>query len=131
MSKIRVLLADDYEMTLERAHMTLNGEFDVVGAVRNGKDAVTEVRRLDPDVLVIDIAMPVLSGLEAIAQLGSNLRTRVVILTLYSDPDFVAAAFDAGASGYVLKSDLGTDLAHAIHETLEGRRYLSRSVREN
>jgi DNA-binding NarL/FixJ family response regulator len=131
MSKIRVLLADDHEMTLERVHLTLNGEFDVVGAVRNGKDAVTEVRRLDPDVLVMDIAMPVLSGLDAMAQLGSNLRTKVVFLTLYSDPDFIAAVFDAGASGYILKSDLGTDLAHAIHEALEGRRYLSRSVREN
>jgi DNA-binding NarL/FixJ family response regulator len=118
-------------MSLEQTRRTLQGEFDVVGAVRNGEDAVTEVRRLDPDVLVIDIAMPVLSGLDAVAKLGSNVRAKVVFLTLLSDPDFIAAAFDAGASGYVLKSDLGTDLVHAIHEALKGRRYLSRSIREN
>jgi DNA-binding NarL/FixJ family response regulator len=129
MSKIRVLLADDHESTLEWVRTKLNNEFDVVGAVGNGQDAVTEVRRLDPDVLVIDISMPVLSGLEAVALLGPNLRTKVVFLTQHTELEMIAAALIAGASAYVLKLELSTDLIPAIHEALQGRRYLSPSLR--
>ncbi len=131
MSKIRVLLADDHESTLEWVRTKLNNEFDVVGAVGNGQDAVTEVRRLDPDVLVVDISMPVLSGLKAVAQLGPNLRTKVVFLTQHTEPELIAAAFEVGASAYVLKLELITDLIPAIHEALQGRRYLSPSLRGN
>jgi DNA-binding NarL/FixJ family response regulator len=125
MNKIRVFVADDHEMVRERVCSTLAGEFHVAGAVKNGQDAVAGVRRLDPDVLVIDISMPVLSGLEAVAQLGTNLRTKVVFLTCISDADFVSAAFEAGAAAYVLKSELCTDLLPAIREAHQGRRYLS------
>jgi DNA-binding NarL/FixJ family response regulator len=131
MSKIRVLLADDHESTLEWIRTTLNNEFDVVGAVGNGQDAVTEVRRLDPDVLVVDISMPVLCGLEAVAQLGPHLRPKVVFLTQHTEPEFITAAFNAGASAYVLKLELSTDLIPAIHEALQGRRHLSPSLRGN
>jgi DNA-binding NarL/FixJ family response regulator len=129
MSKIRVLLADDHEPTLEWVRTTLNDEFDVVGAVGNGQDAVTEVRRLDPDVLVVDISMPGLCGLEAVAELGPNLRAKVVFLTQHTDSEFIAAAFNAGASAYVLKTDLSTHLIPAIYEGLQGRTYLSPSLR--
>jgi DNA-binding NarL/FixJ family response regulator len=131
MSKIRVLLADDHESTLEWVRKTLNNEFDVVGAVGNGQDAVTEVRRLEPDVLVVDISMPVLSGLDAVAQLGADIRTKVVFLTQHTELELIAAAFVAGASAYVLKSEMSTDLVPAIHEVLKGRKYLSPSAREN
>jgi DNA-binding NarL/FixJ family response regulator len=129
MSKVRVLLADDHETTLEWVRIALSDEFDVVGAVRNGRDVVTEVRRLDPDVLVIDISMPILDGLQAVAQLDSSHRTAVVFLTLHTDPDFVTAAFNVGASAYVAKSDLNSDLVPAIHKALRGGRYVSRSIR--
>jgi DNA-binding NarL/FixJ family response regulator len=128
MSKVRVLLADDHEPTLEWVRIALNCHFDIVGTVRNGRDAVAEVQRLDPDVLVIDISMPILDGLRAVSQLNPHRRTRVVFLTLHRDQDWVTAAFAVGASGYVVKSDLNTELVPAIREALEGRRYVSRSI---
>lgn len=129
MSKLRVLLADDHETILARVRGILGEEFDVIGAVNNGRDAISEVERLDPDVLVIDISMPILNGLQVMSKLGSNCRTKVVFLTVHEDPDFVAAAFSAGASGYVVKEDVTTDLVLAIRATLEGRMYLSQSIR--
>ena len=128
MSKARVLLADDHEPTLEWVRIALNSDFDIVGTVRNGRDAVAEVRRLDPDVLVIDISMPSLDGLRAVAELNSNRRTKVVFLTLHHDEDFVTSAFAVGASAYVVKSDLNVELVPAIREALEGRRYVSQSI---
>jgi DNA-binding NarL/FixJ family response regulator len=129
MGKVRLLLADDHETILERVRMVLGHEFDIVGAVRNGRDAVLEVQRLDPDVLVIDISMPVLNGLQAVSQLRSaHSRTKVIFLTVHEDQDFVAAAFSAGASGYVTKAQLTTELATAIREVLEGHTYISQSI---
>jgi len=107
----------------------LSKEFDVVGAVTNGQDAVEEVHRLDPDVLVIDISMPILNGLQAASQLQSTkCRTKVVFLTVHEDQDFVAAAFSVGASGYVTKSHVTTDLVPAIRDAIEGRTYISQSI---
>ena len=130
MGKIRVLLADDHEAILARVRMVLSEEFEIVGSVMNGNDAVTEVQRLDPDVLVIDISMPGLNGLQAASQLQSrHTRTKVVFLTVHEDRDFVDAAFSAGASAYVTKSQVTTDLIPAIHEALHGGRYVSSLVR--
>jgi DNA-binding NarL/FixJ family response regulator len=87
---------------------------------------VAEVRRLDPDVLVIDVSMPILDGLQAASQLRSaNCRTKIVFLTVHEDQDFVAAALSAGASGYVTKSHLSSDLATAIREALQGHTFVS------
>jgi len=128
MSKVRVLLADDHEGTLELTHGVLDGEFEVIGTARNGRDAVAEVQRLDPDVLVIDISMPILNGFQAASLLGAGCRTKIVFLTLCHEDVFVQAAFSAGASAFVVKLDLHTDLVPAIYEALEGRRYISRSI---
>lgn len=129
MGKLRVLLADDHETILAQVRLTLCEDFEVVGTVDNGRDAVAEVQRLDPDVLVIDISMPVLDGLQAVSQLRSiQHRTKVVFLTVHQDQDFVNAAFSAGASGYVIKADITTDLATAIHEAVQGRTYTSQSL---
>ena len=128
MDKIRVLLADDHDTIVAQVRMVLDAEFEVVGAVNNGLAAVAEVKRLDPDVLVIDISMPGLDGLEAAYQLHSSRRTKIVFLTVHQDEDFVAAAFDAGASAYVTKDDVETDLIPAIHEALDGRIYISKSI---
>jgi CheY-like chemotaxis protein len=126
--RTRVLLADDNETILARVRNVLGEEFEIVGCVQNGRDAIAAVRRLDPDVLLIDISMPTLDGLQAVSRLGSNLRTKVVFLTVHEDQDFVDAAFAAGASAYVAKSDVTTDLIPAIHEALEGRKYISKSI---
>jgi DNA-binding NarL/FixJ family response regulator len=128
MEKIRVLLADDHDTIVGQVRAVLGGEFEVVGAVNNGRDAVTEVKRLDPDVLVIDISMPILDGLEAASQLRSRRRTKIVFLTVHEDEDFVAAAFASGASAYVVKSDVTTDLGPAIRDVVEGGVYISKSI---
>ena len=129
MGKIRVLLADDHEAILARVSAVLGDEFEIVAAVNNGRDAVTEVQRLDPDVLVIDISMPDLDGLQAVSRLRcKKCHTKFVFLTVHEDSDFIAAAFSAGASGYVTKSHITTDLVPAIHEALEGRTYVSQSI---
>ena len=129
MGQIRVLLADDHEAILAQVSAVLGDEFEIVAAVNNGRDAVTEVRRLDPDVLVIDISMPGLDGLQAVSKLHSKkCRTKFVFLTVHEDSDFIAAAFSAGASGYVTKSHVITDLVPAIQEALEGRTFVSQLI---
>jgi DNA-binding NarL/FixJ family response regulator len=129
MSRIRVLLADDHQTVLERVCGILAEDFDVVGAVNNGRDAVAETERLDPDVLVIDISMPILDGLQAADRLrAKNRRAKIIFLTVHKDRDFVAAAFSAGAFGYVTKADVMTDLVPAIREALQGRTYVSQSI---
>ena len=125
MARTRVLLADDNEMILARVRGVLGEDFDIVGAVGTGQDAIAEVQRLKPDVLVIDISMPILTGLEAVTRLRFKSQTKTVFLTVHEDPEVVAAAFEAGASAYVTKSHLTTDLIPAIREALEGGRYIS------
>ena len=130
MGKLRVLLADDHEMILARERSVLGEDFEIVGAVTNGRDAVEEVRRLDPDVLVIDISMPILDGLQAVSRLRQdNRRTKFVFLTVHEDQDFVDAAFAAGASGYVTKSHITSDLVPAIREAFSGHTYVSKSIK--
>ncbi len=129
MPKIRVLLADDHEAILEQVRLQLGEDFDIVGSVGNGRDAVDAVLRLQPDVLVTDISMPVLDGLQAARRLrSSNCGTKIVFLTIHTDPDFVAAALSTGAFGYVTKPRLSTDLIPAIQQALEGHVFVSRVV---
>jgi DNA-binding NarL/FixJ family response regulator len=129
MAKIRVLLADDHEAILAKVRALLGDDFDIVNAVSNGRDAVMEAQRLRPDILIIDISMPVLNGLEAVSQLRSfSSETKVVILTVHEDPEFVSAALHLGASGYVVKEQIATDLVPAIHECLQGGNYISKSI---
>ena len=129
MVKTRILLADDHESILSQVRTVLGEEFEVVGTVKNGQDAVLGVQRLDPDVLVIDISMPVLNGLQAVSRLKSrNVRTKFVFLTVHEDEDYIAAAFSVGASAYVTKSNVTTDLVHAIREVLQGGTFVSRAT---
>lgn len=129
MTKIRVLLADDHEAILAKVRALLGDDFEIVNAVSNGRDAVNEVQRLRPDILIIDISMPVLNGLDAVSQLRSfSSETKVVMLTVHEDPEFVSAALHVGASGYVVKEQIATDLVPAIHECLQGGSYISKSI---
>jgi two-component system response regulator NreC len=109
----------------------LRKDFDVVASVHNGREAIEEVQRLDPDVLVIDISMRVLNGLQAASQLRSTTcRTKIVFLTALQGEDFIAAAFSVGASAYVINARLNTELMLAIHKVLQGQTYVS-SVKED
>jgi DNA-binding NarL/FixJ family response regulator len=126
LAKIRVVLADDYQPMIATVRRTLGKQFEVVSAVEDGKQAVGAVLALNPDVLVIDISMPVLNGLQAAKKLQTaGCRTKVIFLTIHEGRDFLDAAFSAGASGYVNKVRLSTDLIRAIHEAMLGRVFIS------
>jgi DNA-binding NarL/FixJ family response regulator len=129
--RARVLLADDHQDFLAATAGLLEPEFDVVETVGNGQTLVEEVPRLDPDLLVVDIAMPVMNGIEAARQLrAAGSRAKIVFLTVHADEDYVRAALTAGGLGYVVKSRLASDLIVALKEALEGRSFVSPSVRE-
>jgi DNA-binding NarL/FixJ family response regulator len=126
LSKIRILLADDHAAILDQVRVQLGEEFDIVATVGNGRDAIDAVLRLKPDILVTDISMPLVDGLQAASRLRiANCSTKVVFLTIHTDQDFVSAAFSAGACGYVTKANLSTDLVPAIQEALLGRVFVS------
>ncbi len=126
MTKIRVVLADDRQAVAANVRRVIAEECEVVAAVEDGKQAVAAVLALDPDVLVIDISMPTLDGLQAARQLQkARCRTRIVFLTIHEDQDYVAAAFAAGGIGYVVKARLATDLVPAILEAIRGHSFVS------
>ena len=126
---IRVLLADDSEDVLADLREELSKEFDIVGTAENGEEAVRSVLQLDPDVLVIDIAMPVLNGIQASSRIRkAHPRTKILFLTINEQAEYVSAAFSAGASGYVTKRRLASDLAMAIREVFLGNTFLSPSL---
>jgi len=125
----RILLADDHQAVLKTVTQLLAVDFDVVGAVENGELAVQAVTNLDPDILILDISMPVMNGIEASSHLNkAGSRARVIFLTVQTQSDFVTAAFSVGAAGYVVKSCLTNDLIPAIREALEGRIFVSPSL---
>ena len=125
----RVVLADDQKEILQSVAMILGRAFSVVGTAENGAGAVELATRLSPDVLVLDISMPVQNGIEAacrLKELGSTAR--VVFLTVNTEPEFVEAALFAGALGYVLKQSLASDLAPAIWAAINGATFISPSL---
>jgi DNA-binding NarL/FixJ family response regulator len=127
--KIRVVLADDHREVIAKVQGILGDEFEVVETVVNGMQAVSAVQELDPDVLVTDISMPLLSGLQAARSIQkANCRAKIIVLTIHEDLDFIAAALSAGATGYVTKRRLTIDLVFAIHEALKGRTFVSCST---
>ncbi len=121
-----MLLADDHKAMLEHVTQLLEPEFEVVGAVRDGRALLEAVAGLEPDLLVLDISMPVLSGLDAARELQrQGVHTKIVFLTVHEEPEFVRASFASGATGYVIKPRLATDLAVAIREALAGHTFIS------
>jgi DNA-binding NarL/FixJ family response regulator len=127
---VRVLLADDHPGVLAELRSKLGKVFEIIGAVEDGKQAVDVALRLDPDVLILDISMPVLNGFQAAAHLRDvKCRTKIVILTTYEDDEYIDAAFSSGADAYVTKRHLATDLVTAIHEVLHGNKFTSPSLR--
>jgi DNA-binding NarL/FixJ family response regulator len=128
--RIRVVLADDHREVIAKIRGILGDEFDIIEAAENGREAVTAVLALDPDIFVTDISMPLLNGLQAARNIQKkNSRVKIIFLTIHEDRDFIAAAFSAGATGYVTKRRLSTDLVVAIQEALKGRAFVSNSIR--
>jgi DNA-binding NarL/FixJ family response regulator len=124
--RAKILLADDHAIVTEGLATLLKSDFEFVGAVNDGSQLIEAARKLRPDVIVADIAMPVLSGMEALRQLRTAKDApKVIFLTMHADAQLAAEAFRAGASGYVLKNSAGEELIGAIHEVLEGGTYLT------
>jgi DNA-binding NarL/FixJ family response regulator len=125
----RVLLADDHPAMLALTAAVLAGEYLVVGSVGDGRALLAEAERLHPDLIVLDITMPRLDGIQAAAQLlRSPHPARLVFLTVHEDPDFARAALDAGGLGYVLKARLASDLLPAVRAALADRRFISPTI---
>jgi DNA-binding NarL/FixJ family response regulator len=122
-------LADDHEMMLERVAELVKTECSVVGTVTDGQQALEAARELKPDVLVLDISMPMLNGIETAHLLKeAGFEVRIVFLTMHDDPDFAREALEAGALGYVIKPRIASDLVKAIKEAYAGRSFLSPSL---
>jgi DNA-binding NarL/FixJ family response regulator len=126
---IRVLLVDDNGEMLTDLRDELSAEFEIAGTADNGEEAIREVLRLDPDVIVLDVTMPVMNGLQVASSLrGMQRRTKILFLTIHEEPEYISAAFSVGACGYVTKRRLASDLALAIREVSVGRNFLSPSL---
>jgi DNA-binding NarL/FixJ family response regulator len=129
MKRPKVLIADDHSMVIDGLRSLLEPEFEVVGAVNDGRAVLPAVRKLQPDVVVIDISMPLLNGLDCTRQLhDTGCTAKILILTMHPDATLAQEALAAGASGYLLKSSPGSELKGALRDVLQGRTYLSPGV---
>ena len=122
----RVLLADDHTLVLKAFEKLLEPEHAVVGTVCDGRALLAAAAELKPDVIVLDIAMPLLNGLDAARQLKKTMPAiKLIFLTMNEDPDLAREAFRLGASGYLLKTSAASELSKAINEALSGRSYVT------
>jgi DNA-binding NarL/FixJ family response regulator len=130
---IEVLLADDHQVVCDGLEVLLNSEADisVVHKSANGRDAVFSVRELQPDIVIMDINMPELNGLEATQQImETNTSTRVIILSMYAHNDLIFRALKSGAKGYILKDSAGVEVVDAVRAVHAGCRYLSKKIED-
>lgn len=126
MTQTRVLLADDNTAILAHVKAMLCPDFEVVGAFPEGDSVLSEYDRLQPDVVILDISMGRISGIDVARRLrDAGRQAKIVFLTVHEDQEFVSAAIGAGGSAYVVKSRMGTDLIDAIRAVLAGRLYIS------
>jgi DNA-binding NarL/FixJ family response regulator len=132
MSKPRVLLADDHALVLEGFKKLLEEHCQVVGSVEDGRSLLDAARRLRPDIVVMDISMPKLNGLDAARRLRKIVpQARLIFVTVHADQDYVHQAFKAGASAYLLKRSAGTELLQAIDAVMKGDYYVTSLIAKN
>ena len=126
MTKPRVLLADDHTLVVEGFRKLLEEEFDLVGTVEDGRALLKTAPTLRPDVVLLDITMPSLNGIEAARQLKKMMpEVKIIFVTMHADPAYVTEGFRAGASGYLLKRSAAAELAQAIQAVLKGQHYVT------
>src|SRR5438309_5094012 len=126
MRRPRVLLADDHRLVREAFAGLIESDCDVVGAVADGRALLEAAPQLRPDIVLLDIAMPLLNGLDAARQLSRLMpEVRLIFLTVSEDPDLAAEAFRAGGSGYLLKNSAASELLKSIREVSQGRAYIT------
>jgi DNA-binding NarL/FixJ family response regulator len=126
MDRPRILLADDHLIFLEGLRSLLEPEYEVIGMVEDGRSLVSEVQKMKPDIVVTDISMPQLNGIEATMQIKKiDPEIKVILLTMHGDTTYATRGFDAGASGYVMKNAATKELLTAIREAIRGRTYVT------
>lgn len=132
MKRLRLLLADDHDIVIEGLRRVLDhADFEIAGVVKDGRALLRAAQDVKPDVIVTDVSMPLLNGIEAVKQIRQNNRTvKIIVLTMHPDVTFATEALAAGASGYVLKISAGEELITAIREAMKGRVYVTKSIAE-
>ena len=129
MSQKRILIADDHTILRDGLQALLASEFEIAGEAKNGLEAARLARELSPDLIIMDLSMPLCNGTEAISTIKRrNPEIKIIVLTVHHSEEYVRASLDAGADGYVLKDDSHHDLMAAIHHVLAGRKHLSSCV---
>jgi DNA-binding NarL/FixJ family response regulator len=126
MERPRIILADDHTIFIDGLRSLLEKDFDIVGTAENGRALIEEVEKLRPDIVVTDISMPELNGIEATIQIKKiDPEIKVVLLTMHGDVTYATRGFDAGASGYVMKQSATEELVKAIKEAMRGRTFIT------
>lgn len=131
MNKIKIILADDHTIVRNGIRSLLEGlsDVEIVGEAQNGAEAITKVKELNPDVLMIDIAMPVMTGIEATAQVSKRHKTtKCLMLSMHNNEDYILKSVEAGAYGYLLKDTTREEMLRAIRTVASGEKYYSPSV---
>ncbi len=129
MTRTRILLADDHMLLLEAFKRLLEPEYDVVGTVSDGQALITSAQELKPDLIIIDVAMPQVSGIEAARRIRqSNPKVKLIFLTMSHDSDVAEEAFRIGGSGFLVKTSAASELLHAIREILRGGSYVTPGI---
>ena len=130
MTRARILLADNHKGMRQQVESLLWRDVEILGSFDDGQSLVTAAATLKPDLCVLDISMPILNGLEAAhCLMGQGLTSKIIFLTVHEDSDFLQAALRAGASGYVIKRCLATDLCEAVKQVLAGNIFISPAMR--
>ena len=126
MKRTRLIIADDHVMFAQGLESLLHDEFELLGTAGNGEELVEATLRLGPDVILVDISMPILNGFDAVRRIkASGSDTRIIFLTMHDDATLLSEAFRCGASGYILKQAAGEELVNAIKEVAHGNNYVS------
>jgi len=132
MKRPRVLLADDHTLVVDGLRRILEPECEVVGAVEDGRSLLVAAEQLKPDIILLDISMPLLNGVDAARKLRDTAPSaKVIFVTMHADATYVTRAFGAGASGYVLKRCASMELLKAVHEVLKGHTYVTPLIRKD
>lgn len=125
----RVLIAEDHQLVLEGLARIIEGQCELIGTASNGRELISRADELKPDIILLDIAMPLLNGIEAARQIKlKHPNTKIIFVTMQLNRDYVREAFQAGGSGYVLKQAAGSELMSAINEVQQGRFFVAPAV---
>lgn len=126
MNKPKVLLADDHALVIEGFRRILEGQYDLVGTVEDGRALLEAARNLQPDIVILDVSMPLLNGIDAATHLKKIVpKAKLIFVTMHADTEYVRSAFEAGASAYVLKRSAVDELEQAIRAALAGHSYIT------